>query len=200
MKTVYLFRHGEVEDHYRNRVRGGATDCLLSAAGERMSIANAQFIVREKIELIVTSGMKRTDYVGEYTASEHKIPHLPDNRLREMDMREWEGKLLDDVNAAHPDAAKLFAGDPLCGAFPGLENPADYRQRVLGAWNDILSRDEERIAIIAHGITNAVILRSILDDMPYGLKQKIGCMNEIVIDPPPRLIRENVLLYEPKGA
>lgn len=195
MKRIYLFRHGEVEDAYRDRVRGSGTDCLLSPDGERMSIVNAQFLASSGIQAIFTTGMKRTDYVGEYLSQQHGITHRVDPRLKEMSMGKWEGRLLKEVNAAHPEAALKFLADPLSGAYPGLEDASEYEARVLSAWEEILSSDVERVGIVAHAITNTVILRAILGQR-VPLKQIIGCMNEIAIEPPAKLVQTNVVLYE----
>lgn len=194
MKTIYLFRHGEVEDAYRDRVRGSGTDCLLSPDGERMSIVNAQFLVRENIQTVITTGMKRTDFVGEYLRKHHGIDYRIEPRLKEMSLGKWEGQLLVDVNAAHPDEAKQFVADPLSGMFPGLENVSLYEERVLSAWNDILNDDAESIGIIAHGITNTVILRMVAGQR-HPLKQTIGCMNHIHSGPPAQIIKTNIVLY-----
>lgn len=195
MKTIYLFRHGEVEDAYRTRVRGGATDCLLSPEGEAMSVANAQFIARAGIQAVVTTGMRRTDFVGELLSREHGIPHRVDVRLREMLLGVWEGAPLAELKAAHPAEAAQFSADPLCGAFPGLEDATAFQGRVLDAWAQVLAHDEERIGVVAHGITNTVILRAVAGDIPYALNQTIGCMNEIAVMPPPRIVQANVVLY-----
>lgn len=193
MKTIYLFRHGEVEDAYRDRVRGAATDCLLSPDGERMSIANAQFLIECGVKEIITTGMRRTDFVGEFLSKNHAISHSVDTRLREMHMGKWEGRLLKEVNAAHPEEALRFVADPLSGVFPDLEDVTLYQNRVLEAWQDILDTDSEQLAVIAHGITNSVILSAITQTR-YPLKQTIGCMNEISICPI-QLKRHNVILY-----
>ncbi len=195
MKTIYLFRHGEVEDAYCDRLRGGSTDCLLSPNGEIMSLENLRFIVAAGVQAVITTGLKRSDFVGERSKEVYGITHHRDERLKEMHLGKWEGQPLVEVNAAHPEAARQFVLNPLCGLFPGLENADVYQQRVMAGWADVLVRPEERIAVVAHGITNAVILRSIAGIGAGALKQTIGCMNEIHVDPPPRVVRQNVVLY-----
>jgi broad specificity phosphatase PhoE len=199
MKTIYLFRHGEVEDAYRDRVRGSGTDCVLSPEGEKMSIANVQFLIKAGIRVVITTGMKRTDYVGELLSKKHGIAHRVEPRLKEMHLGKWEGQLLADVNAAHPEEAKKFIADPLSGVFPDVEDASKYRERILSAWNDILRHDEEKAAVVAHGITNTVILGAV-SGQPHPLKQIIGCMNEIAVGPPSSLVQTNVVLYAGEGA
>lgn len=195
MKTVYLFRHGDVEDAFRDRIRGGGTDCLLSDTGERMSLMNVEFLVRNNVQKVITSGMKRTNYIGEYLAKNYGIEHEADDRLKEMHMGEWEGTLVSEAHIRHPNESKAFLADPLSGVFPGLEDVSVYQKRILDAWEDAMRTNVERIAVIAHGITNAVILRSVLGTNAHPLTQTIGCMNEILVGPPPTLKQENVILY-----
>lgn len=198
MKTIYLLRHGEVEDAYKDRTRGSGTDCLLSPAGKRMSLINARFLVLNRVQRVITSGMKRSDYLGKYLSRHYGINHEIDTDFRELGLNEWEGRLFDDIKKAHPEASAKFMANPLSGAFPGMEDPVECERRVLAAWERALEADIQEQAIVAHGVINTVILRAIAKLREFPLLQEIGCMNEIVVEPPPKLVRTNVLLYTPE--
>ncbi len=162
-----------------------------------MSVVNAQFLLRQQVQRIITSGMKRSDYLGKLLSRQHGIPHETDADFREIGLNEWEGLLFDDIKKAHPEASARFMANPLSGAFPGMEDPAKYESRVLSAWQRALSADVQRLAVVAHGVTNTVILRAIAKQREYALLQEIGCMNEILVEPEPKLVRTNVVLYTP---
>ena len=192
-KTIYLLRHGEVEPAYRGRARGGGTDCGLSEIGEQMSLANIEFLIAHDVRHLVTSGMRRTEFVAAAMKRRATVDHRSDPRLKEMHLGPWENRLWKELVERHPREADALLTCPAGISIPGAEDPEIFRQRVMTAWAEIIRVDCEKIAVVTHGIVNALILSHITDGVTP--EQGIGCMNEITTGPPPRIIRENVILY-----
>lgn len=194
-KEIFLFRHGDVEDRYKKRFRG-ALDVNLSPLGEQMSQANAKFLVEKPVDVVITSGLKRTDFVGKLVAAQG-IRHEVEPRFAEARFGEWEGKSWAEVTALFPEAAKTYKQDFLNMQFPGGEAVVDLRTRLLGAWNDVLSRPESRIAIIGHSTGNGCLM-SHFKNMTFAKvgMQIIGSFHEIHVTPQGlNIITEDRILY-----
>jgi broad specificity phosphatase PhoE len=194
-KTIYLFRHGEVADRYKKRFRG-TLDAELSESGKAMSVKNAEFIVNEKVELVVTTGLQRSNEVGTLVRP-RGIPHEIHKGFREAEFGLWEGKSWEEVNRDFPSEVQLYQTDPLKLQFPGGEAVAAVRDRVLAAFHEMLARPEAKIAVIGHSTTNTLLLAH-LKNMGFrqlGL-QVIGSFHEIQSTPSGLVIaRENVVVY-----
>ena len=73
-----------------------------------------------------------------------------DDRLKEVDVGDWEERLKDDVAAQDPELWEAFrrAGDEF--RFPGGESFAEQQQRVLAALDDIAQRPEDPVLVVCH--------------------------------------------------
>lgn len=194
-KEILLFRHGDVEDRFKKRFRG-ALDVDLSPLGEQMSQANAQFLIARPVELVVTTGLKRSDRVGELTRAAG-IPHEVDRRFREASFGQWEGKNWEEVNRLFPREAQTYKKDFLNMVFPGGESVVAMRARLLEAWLAILARPERRIAIIGHSTGNGTLL-SHLKGTSFGSlgMQPVGSFHEIQFqDGTARILAENRIVF-----
>jgi broad specificity phosphatase PhoE len=154
-KTIYVFRHGAVEERYRKCFRG-QLDCALSQEGERSSDAMAFVLLDEHAQVVVTTGLLRTDVVGEIGAG-LGILHIVDERFCEADFGDWQTKTWSEIEAKCPRDAAAYLQDPDSFAFPGGEAMADVRARVAAAWEDLLERDAERIGLVAHSLVIACL-------------------------------------------
>lgn len=175
-RTVYLFRHGQVEARYEGCCRG-IVDAKLSIDGEAESRRNADFIVRQGVQLVITSGLRRSDRVGELAAP-CGTGHQVDRRFAEQDFGEWEGRAWEEIRAAYPREAALMRQYAEFTP-PQGESPGTLRARVHAAWVDVVGLPWGRIAIVGHGFMNVMLL-SIIEQAPYRkIKQEKGCVNVI---------------------
>ncbi len=195
-KTIFLFRHGEVEAKYQKKFRG-RINCELSDSGKHMSEVNAQFLVTEKIDQVVTTGLKRTDYVGELAKSSG-LPWVVDSRFREADFGEWEGKAWDEVQKKYPEEVKSYRENFLQHHFPGGESVSAIVKRINEAWKEWLLQDFKKIAIISHSTSNGCLMQDLTGKsiMDLGL-QTIGSFHEIAISSEAKasVVKMNVVLY-----
>lgn len=194
-KEIFLFRHGDVEDKYKKRFRG-ALDVNLSPWGEQMSQANADFLLKKPVDLVITSGLKRTDFVGKLVAAKG-LRHEVEPRFAEARFGQWEGKSWDEVTALFPEAAKTYKQDFLNMQFPGGESVAQLQARLLAAWNEVLKRPESRIAIIGHSTGNGCLM-SYFKQITFAQvgMQIIGSYHEIHSEPSGlSIVAENIVLY-----
>ena len=82
IKTIYLFRHGEIEPRYKEKYIGHF-DAGLSFNGIQQNKKIDKFIKKLKDCVVVTSDLKRT-----YTGISKKLSKSRD--LREISFGQWE--------------------------------------------------------------------------------------------------------------
>jgi len=195
MKKIFLFRHGEVEHSFRKRFRG-TLDCELSPYGQRMSQANARFLVENRVDKIITSGKKRADYVGSLLTAAG-IPHEIETRFREVHFGDWEGKSWAEVESQFPAEAHRYHHQFDEMQFPNGEAIRDVKARVLEAWEELIRQPFESIAIVGHSTTNTCLMSHLQNKKfrDLGL-QIIGSMHEFgITNDKVSILRENVVLY-----
>jgi len=194
-RIIYLFRHGEVDHRYKKRFRG-VIDCELSPEGERMSQVNAEFLIREKIDRVITTGLRRADRVGQLVAKAG-IPHELHQGFREAQFGKWEGMSWEEVRVQYPEEARRYHEEFRTLRFPNGESVHEIEARVLAAWKSILATEFSKIAIVGHSTTNYCLMSHLRGKIfaEIGL-QTIGSFHEIANEgDTTRILRENVTLY-----
>jgi broad specificity phosphatase PhoE len=83
--------------------------------------------------------------------------------LREMAMGRWEGLTFREIREREPEALDRWLANLTTYPFPEGESLDGLRTRVLPAVQGILARHAgRRVAVVAHGGTNRVILAEAL--------------------------------------
>jgi alpha-ribazole phosphatase len=155
---VHLVRHGEVEGAAERRFFGH-TDAPLSVTGQAQAEALGALLEGEGLEAIYTSDLRRARESAAPLARRLGLAPVDVPELREMAMGRWEGLTLAQIEARDPDLAGRWLADPVAVPFPGGESLADLERRVMPAFLALVARHPGgRVAVVAHGGTNRVIL------------------------------------------
>lgn len=159
---LLLTRHGQTEWHHDNRY-AGRTDIDLNETGRREAEALAERAAREVPDHILCSPLVRAVETVRPSAEACSVELAVDERLREVDFGEWEGKTLAEIRSSHPEAAERFVNDPDERPFPGGEPLPDAADRALDALRD-LDREHpgEKVLVVAHNTLIRLILCSLL--------------------------------------
>lgn len=193
-KTVYLFRHGEVDENFRYCCKG-TLDCELSEEGKAMSEVNMAYVKSKGVEKIITTGLRRTDWMGKKLHERFDVPHEIREGFREINMGIWEGKTWQEIETIDPKMKAMFYADPLSVHIQGGEEPSVFSQRVIHAWGKALQDECTSLAIVAHAVVNTVLLAHI-KNKKSSIGQNAAALNLIEInDGIPSLILENQILY-----
>jgi alpha-ribazole phosphatase len=155
---LYLIRHGEVERAAEGRFFGH-TDVRLSATGHAQVASLARELGGAPITAVYASDLCRARESAAPLAAARGLAPVPVRALREMALGRWEGLTFGEMRARDPELVAAWLRDLPAFPFPGGESLCDLRERVLPALREILARHAgQRIAVIAHGGTNRVIL------------------------------------------
>ena len=155
---LVLVRHAEPDVSIRGRYCGHL-DVELSLEGRRVTETLADALAAVGLAAVYSSPLRRALGTAEPIAARLGLRPVADDRIREIDFGELEGRRYDDVAAERPDFAREFATAPAATRFPGGESYGDLRTRVLAAAADIRAAHTGcSVAIVAHaGVTRTVL-------------------------------------------
>ncbi|MBI4589645.1 MAG: alpha-ribazole phosphatase [Candidatus Rokubacteria bacterium] len=155
---IYLVRHGSVVAAETRRFIGHL-DVPLSPSGEAEMERLATRLAGVPLVAVYASDLDRSRRSAEIIARPHRLTPQLLPELREMAMGRWEGLTADEINAREPDAFKDWMARVGEFPFPGGESVPDLLARVWPVFERIVSAHQGgRVAIVAHGGTNRVIL------------------------------------------
>lgn len=129
---LLLIRHAQSTWNAAERWQGQA-DPPLSAEGRRQAEALARELVREPIDVLLTSDLCRAVETAAILGAGRGLEPIPDPRFRELDIGSWTGLTGDEIDRRDPgDLARFQAGEPDVAA-GGAESRAGIRRRVRRA-------------------------------------------------------------------
>jgi probable phosphoglycerate mutase len=177
--SVYLMRHGDSrQDGVRRFI--GRTDHRLNESG----LAQARWW-RKKLDgvpfsKVFSSDMQRSIDTAAIIAEGRDVRVEPLPELREIDLGEWDGRAVVDIQKAHPEEYERRGLDPACYRTPGGESFIEVGRRVWPAFEDITGSGCGNVLVVGHAGVNRVVLCRLLG-MPlvkmFRLGQDYGCLN-----------------------
>jgi|BarGraNGADG00312_1021997.scaffolds.fasta_scaffold26592_2 broad specificity phosphatase PhoE len=166
---LYLVRHGQSTGNVGGSLMG-QSDHPLTELGEAQARAAAQRLAPLGPMPLHCSDLPRALATAEHvaaawsgtgppgaTAPAGPVPNpsiLPDPRLREIDLGDYEGRSWEEFEA-DTELISAFAVDPYGTALPGGESLAHLETRVLAALGDILA--EQGVEPPRGGVTDASV-------------------------------------------
>jgi broad specificity phosphatase PhoE len=155
---IYLLRHGEVEGAERRRFIGHV-DIALSPRGERQATAQSHRLRAVGLGAIFTSDLARARRTGEIIGASLGLTPTIVPALREMNMGRWDGLTAAEITVRNPAAFEAWMAGIAEVPFPGGESAGDLLSRAWPAFTALVARHAGgRIAVVAHGGTNRVLL------------------------------------------
>ncbi len=180
--TIYLLRHGHVENSDR-KCFNGHFDAGLSPLGLEQSQAAARALSNKPIKAVYSSDLRRTHKGAQEIAGLHGLVPEPFKELREISVGKWEGLTIDEVNEKYPGEIDYRFKNIEASRVEGGETIEEVHNRVIPKFTTLaLKHLGEMIVIVAHGGVNRIILCHLLG-IPwkniYRMKQDFTCVNLI---------------------
>ena len=146
---ILLVRHGETTSNRERRFQG-QLDVPLNDTGREQARALAEQARGEGIVALYTSPLVRARETAEIVGARIGLDPRPDDRLKEVDVGDWQDRLKDDVERDDPDgwAAFMQAGEDF--RFPGGESLGEQQERVVAALVDVTQRGELPALLVCH--------------------------------------------------
>jgi len=155
--VIYLLRHGQTPYNAERRMQGHI-DTPLTELGRRQAAAMGA-LLRTLIPdpagwRIVSSPLSRARQTAQAVSDALGLPVETDPRLMEITVGAWEGRLLDEVAAEHPE---VFAGREWFFHGPGGETFEQMADR-LGSWlAELPPEPERRVIAVSHGVAGRIL-------------------------------------------
>jgi alpha-ribazole phosphatase len=179
---ILLVRHAQPTSDARGRCYG-ALDIGFSARGRAQAQLLACTLEQVPLAAIYTSPSRRAVDSAAPAAQAHALTPIIDERLRELDFGDFEGRTYGEIERSNPERYRQWMDTPTLVQFPGGESYTQLRARALAAIDAIRARHlGETAAVFSHG----GVLRTILADclsMPadaiFRLDQRHGAISII---------------------
>jgi len=145
VSRLILVRHAEPAAAARGRCYG-TLDVELSQRGREQADALAATLRDEHVELVVSSPRLR----ALQTAAALERPVEIDERLRELDFGDFEGRTYEELERDEPELFRRWMTSPTAVRFPNGESYADLRARATDALADVRER-AVNVVVVTHG-------------------------------------------------
>lgn len=164
--NIYIIRHGETLSNKKGQYYG-RLDIPLNENGLRQMEALKPCLSQIDFQGVYSSPSSRTleslKLCGDHLYQQVQIDH----RLGELDFGEFEGKTYKEITQLYPEEAEIWAKDWKYFCPPFGESFVSFYKRVTQFFEELLTRDQENILIMAHsGVIKAIycyVLQNNLD-------------------------------------
>ncbi len=183
-KCFYIFRHGECPLNVTGHIQGQSIDGELTERGRQQAGRVGQKLKNRRIEIIVSSPMKRARQTADIVARHIGCPIIFDERFIEVNMGIAEGMHTSEIERRYGTLYQKWRNCKLEDTqtrFDGGETKAEVRARIFEALNEYVSETRYiNIAVSAHGIIISQILLALgieLSDIPNGTVMQLAYKN-----------------------
>lgn len=175
---ILLARHGETDDNRARRFQG-RRNSPLNDTGRAQARALAAEVRDERVVALYASPLARAwetaSIVGEVLGLEPR----PDERLVEVDVGDWAGRLHEEVSTTEPQAYQAWVDADEGFRFPGGESIGEQRERVSAAMADIRTAVDGPALVVCHGGTIRAALLSVLGHEALALRPPNGSVHRL---------------------
>lgn len=182
-KRLFLIRHAHAPSIGEDGIIRTYPGNPLSEEGIKQAESLAEGIKDSGLESLWTSDALRSIQTAEVISKKTGIPFKVEPLLREFSIGEIENKHIMEAKEILKDSPILSGFRKILPdeKFPGGENMMELEKRVVPALRKILETDHaEKIAVVAHGGVNRVLLLNLLE-LPYSafsiIEQDYACVN-----------------------
>ncbi|UTA47682.1 histidine phosphatase family protein [Simiduia sp. 21SJ11W-1] len=156
--SIYLLRHGACTG---GQIFRGRTDSPCTPEG--FSQMRATLDSLPALDGVISSPLVRCAAPAQDFARARGISCTLESAFAEIDFGTWEGRLVAEVEAESPSAIAAFWRDPVHHAPPAAETLPDFRARVAGAWQALLTQwAGKQVVLVTHGGVIRMILAELL--------------------------------------
>jgi probable phosphoglycerate mutase len=165
VRRLILLRHGQTEWNASDRMQG-QYDTELSELGRRQAKDAARELMGIEPIALISSDLRRAFDTASALADHSDLDVVPDRRLRETRLGEWEGLTHIEVDARYPGARQQWRLDATFTP-PGGESKLDVGARALPVVRELFDARADwpgrTIILVAHGGLIAALTAALLE-------------------------------------
>ena len=168
MDQVILVRHGESELSVVGTVNGDpAVACALTSEGEQQARRLGERLAEVALDLCLTSQFERARQTADIALEGRDVPRLVLPDLNDVRFGSFEGRTLVDYRKW------AAANEPTVEAPGGGESRSGTVARYVRAYRLILTRPEQTILVVAHGLPIRYVLNALAETDPAPLVEQV---------------------------
>ena len=176
MKRLILVRHGETEWNRIGRYQGFART-PLNERGRWQAEQVARRLASWEIDAIYASDLPRAYQTAEPIARRLRLPISTTVALRELDVGEWEGLTVPEIQVEHAENWDACLVDPIQERRKGGESFADLAERVEEAFRQWqVEHAGEVVLAVTHGGPIQVLVCTVLG-LPLHFRRRLRIGN-----------------------
>ncbi len=156
MSRLVLLRHAEPAEAARGRCYG-RLDVELSDTGRRHAERLAAELAPLRVDAVYASPRRRALDTALPIAARLGLEPVVDERLRELDFGELEGRLFEEIERERPGLYRAWMETPTGVRFPGGESFDDLRRRAVAACEEIRRRHTAALVVTHGGVVRAAL-------------------------------------------
>lgn len=141
---ILVVRHGQTDWNVERRVQG-RTDVPLNQEGIKQAYVAKEKLKEEKIDLMVSSPLKRAKQTAEIINLERNAPIRLDKRLIEISYGKMEGKFSSEFNS-RTEFGNMVEGK----IYEGAEVSEDFRKRVFTFLEELKKLQVNTVLLVTH--------------------------------------------------
>jgi len=169
MDEVILARHGESEFSVAGTVNGDpAVECRLTETGEEQARQLGKRLAAVELDLCVTTEFERAQQTADLALAQRDVPRLVLAELNDVRFGSFEGGTLADYRKW------AAANEPTVEAPGGGESRAATVLRYALGYRKILTRPEQTILVVAHGLPIRYVLNALDRISPMPLVEQVA--------------------------
>lgn len=151
LRSIWLVRHGQADWNLQRRYMSHS-DRVLTPFGEQQARSLSAFFHARKIDVIVHTGLSRTESTALAIRGSRHIDIVYDERWHEANHGAWEGLTHREVMQHYRDDAMRRFVDPVNNAPLDGESLTQMTMRVLEAWRELGEHfANKRVVVVSHG-------------------------------------------------
>ncbi|MFW6060618.1 MAG: histidine phosphatase family protein [Phycisphaeraceae bacterium] len=148
--TLFLVRHGETVWHAENRY-AGRSDIDLTPRGHEQAASLATWARTARLDALWVSPLKRARETAAPAARATALEPRVDDRLRELDFGDGEGRTVGEMERLFPEAVAAYRADPVAHHLPNGEDPRAAAERACAALETIAGAHAGgRVLVVFH--------------------------------------------------
>jgi probable phosphoglycerate mutase len=188
MTILLLIRHASNDCVKEGRLAGLTPGVHLNAQGQREAADLARRLNHVSLHAIYASPLDRTRETAQAIAQCQKLDVQICDGLIEVDVGEWTGKLIKDLEPT--DAWRQLIAQPNAFRFPGGDSIPQVQTRIVAAIDAIVAAHPDQVvAVVSHADPIKLALA-------HYLAMDVSQFNRIVINP----ASVSVLMFGARGA
>lgn len=163
MLNVYIVRHGQTDTNKSLAINGSGTNLPLNETGIKQVESLRDSFDIDKIDYVYASPLARAKQTAEILDQEkHNI--IYDDRLKEMDYGNWDGKIASEVHKEYPQVFdELGYFNEKYSDYCTGESYDHLSKRLMNLWNEIVEKhSDESIMLVFHGTAARSLVQNIL--------------------------------------